>query len=210
VSDQVILIGYSGHAYVVADALESSDKKIIGYCENGEKKENLLNLKYFGSEKTPNALKLLQNHYSFIAIGNNAIREKVYRFFVENDISNFVNAIHFSSIISKNTKLKDLILVAPNATINAFSKIGTGVICNTGSIVEHECKIGDFAHIAPGATLAGNVSVGERSFIGANAVVKEGIKIGKDVIVGAGSVVINDIPDGQVFVGNPAQPIKNK
>ncbi len=207
-SDKVILIGYSGHSYVVVDALESFDKEILGYCENEEKKENPLNLKYFGSEQDPTILKILQNHYSFIAIGNNGIREKVYRYFKENDISNFVNAIHSSAVISKSAKLRELILLAPNSTINAFAEIGTGVICNTSSIIEHECKIGDFAHIAPGATLAGNVTVGKRSFIGANSVVKEGVTIGKDVIVGAGSVVVKNISDRQIFVGNPARPIK--
>jgi sugar O-acyltransferase (sialic acid O-acetyltransferase NeuD family) len=204
---KIIIIGYSGHAYVVADALEG---EIIGYCENEEKIDNPLQLKYFGPEKSQKAIALLQKNYCFISIGNNNIREKVYSHLKLNAITNFVNAIHYSAVISKTVKINDLTLVAPNAAINAFAEIGIGVICNTSSIIEHECKIGNFAHIAPGATLAGNVSVGERSFIGANAVVKEGIKIGKDVIVGAGSVVINDIPDGQVFVGNPAQPIKNK
>ncbi len=208
--NKIILIGYSGHSYVVADTIESSGGAILGYCDDKENEENPNTFKYFGSEKDLKVLPLLRQHYNFISIGNNSIREKIFRYLEANGISKYAKAIHPSSFISKSVKLDNLVLVAPNATINAFAEIGIGVICNTSSIIEHECKIGDFAHIAPGATLAGNVTIGERSFIGANSVVKEGVTIGKDVIVGAGSVVVKDIPNGQTVVGNPARPIKNK
>ena len=208
VVNKIILIGYSGHAYVVADSLISKNLELIGYFENEEKNHNPLNLKYLGSEKDKKTIDLLKNNYCFISIGNNFIREKVYAHLIKNEIAGFVNAIHSSSVISNTAKLNDLILVAPNATVNAFAQLGVGVICNTSSIIEHECTIGDFAHIAPGATLAGNVTIGKRSFIGANAVIKEGIKIGEDVVVGAGSVVIKDVPDNHIIVGNPTRVIK--
>lgn len=63
-------------------------------------------------------------------------------------------------------------------------------------------------HIAPGVVLAGNVTVGENSFIGANSVLKQDVKIGSGVTVGAGSVVIKDIPDNEIWVGNPAKKLK--
>lgn len=62
--------------------------------------------------------------------------------------------------------------------------------------------------IAPGAVLAGNVMVGENSFIGANSVVKQGVTIGNGVTVGAESVVIKNIPDNEIWVGNPAKKLK--
>jgi acetyltransferase-like isoleucine patch superfamily enzyme len=62
-------------------------------------------------------------------------------------------------------------------------------------------------HIAPGAVLAGNISVGENSFIGANSVVRQGVKIGSGVILGAGSVVIKNIPDNEIWAGNPAKKL---
>jgi sugar O-acyltransferase (sialic acid O-acetyltransferase NeuD family) len=99
-------------------------------------------------------------------------------------------------------------MISPNVTINALAKIGIGAICNTYSIIEHECIIGDFAHIAPGAVLCGNVKVGENSFVGAKSVIRENITIGKNVIIGAGSVVVKDIPDNVKVVGNPARIIK--
>lgn len=202
---EVTIIGYSGHAYVVCEALELSGHKITGYCDKEEKSLNPYSLSYLGDENANSFLD--KPRQVFAAIGNNQIREKVIKKISTHHFT-FINAIHPSAIISKKATIKKGILVAAITTINPFAKIGKGVILNTGCIIEHECKIGDFAHIAPGAVLAGNVTIGERSFIGANSVVKQGSKIGKDVIVGAGTVVINDLPDGVTAVGNPARIIK--
>lgn len=58
--------------------------------------------------------------------------------------------------------------------------------------------------------LKGHVDIGDNSFIGANTIICNTVKIGKNVIVGAGSVVTKDIPDNQIWGGNPAHFIKNR
>jgi acetyltransferase-like isoleucine patch superfamily enzyme len=99
--------------------------------------------------------------------------------------------------------------MAPKAVVNAFAKVGVGVILNTGALIEHECVIGDYSHIAPGTVLAGNVSVGSNTFIGANSTVKQGIVIGNNAVIGAGSVVLTDIGDNEMWAGVPAKKIKD-
>ena len=37
-----------------------------------------------------------------------------------------------------------------------------------------------------------------------------GVTIGEEAIVAAGSVVIKDIPNGEIWGGNPAKPIKKE
>ena len=93
----------------------------------------------------------------------------------------------------------------PGVVINSFVNIGKGVICNTSSVIEHECSIDDFSHIAPGAVLAGNVSIGKHCFIGANSVIKQGVRIGNGVTIGAGSVVLKDVSENSIVFGNPAK-----
>ena len=199
---EIALIGYSGHAFVATDIFASASKQVSAYCDFSEKEFNPLGLKYLGQEKAESTIEKLLSFDYFIAIGDNLLREKVYRF-LQDKIADPVNAIHSSAIISASVSLEKGIMVGPGAIINAQAKIGTGVICNSGSIIEHECVIGDFAHIAPGTVLGGNVKVGKNSFIGAGAVVKPGTIIGDNVIVGAGAVVIRNLPDNSKVVGNP-------
>ncbi len=205
--NKIVLVGYSGHSFVVYDIFQSQNQQVIGYCDNETKENNPFNLSYFGSENTEKALNCLLANDFFISVGNNEIREKMYITLTKKIGKPPISAIHNRSVVSKYAQLGNGVMVSMGAIINPFAQIGDGVICNTGCIVEHECLVGSFAHIAPGAVLAGNVIVGEKSFIGANSVVKQGIKIGNNVTIGAGTVVLKDVPDGATVVGNPGRII---
>lgn len=209
---QVVIIGYSGHAFVVLDILLSRKYTILGYCDSIEKEFNPFNLKYLGKESDPYPLSILKENNYFVSIGDNNIRGKILDKLTILFDNAALNIIHEKSVCSSFVEWHPHcgILVAGNATINTFVKIGKGVICNTSCSIDHDCVIGDYVHIAPSAVLCGNVTVGDYSFIGANSVVKQGITIGENVVVGAGSVVIKDIPDNSVVAGNPAKPLTIK
>jgi sugar O-acyltransferase (sialic acid O-acetyltransferase NeuD family) len=204
-SSKIILIGYSGHAYVAHSIFTSAGKEVYAYCDSAIKENNPFNLEYLGKESSEKSILAVSENSFFIAIGDNKARRNVYENLAAKN--NFpINAIHVSAIICSTAMVsKNGVMISAGAIINPLTKIGNGVICNTGCIIEHDCIIGDFAHIAPGAVLCGNVSIGENSFIGARSVVKQGITIGKNVVLGAGSVVVKDIPDNATAYGNPAQ-----
>lgn len=204
--EPVIIIGYSGHAYVVLDIFEKMGLVILGYMDQHKKDNNPYGLSFLGSEDDPDASRFLKESFFFVSIGGNAVRASA---FLKLSMRGFapVNAIHPNAIIGRHVVLGTGNMLAANVTVNAMSVIGNGVIINSAAVVEHECHIADYVHVAPGAVLAGNVSVGEYSFIGAQAVVKEGVRIGKNVILGAGAVVIKDVPDGSKIAGNPARII---
>jgi sugar O-acyltransferase (sialic acid O-acetyltransferase NeuD family) len=201
----MILIGYSGHAFVVYGIITAAGKKVTGYCDNEEKKYNPFALQYLGKENSDAAVAAFKTEGFFIAIGDNAIRQKILNTLTDKNLHP-ANAIHPSAVIDISATIEaNGIMIAANATINPLAKIGTGAICNTGCIIEHECIIGNFAHIAPGAVLCGNVKVGNNTFVGANAVIKQGIVIGNNVMIGAGAVVLKDVPDNVTIVGVPAR-----
>lgn len=201
----IILIGYAGHAFVAADIFLRNGVELLGYCDHEEKELNPYNLPYLGSEDSEGARALLDEHYWFVSIGDNRIRSRVYEKLETHTRGFGTNAIHPTAVIASSVEMEEGVMVAAGAVLNPLARIGFGVICNTGCIIEHECIIGDFAHIAPGAVLAGNVTVGDGAFVGANAVVKQGVQIGRDAVVGAGAVVLRDVPAGQTVVGNPAR-----
>jgi sugar O-acyltransferase (sialic acid O-acetyltransferase NeuD family) len=201
----MIIIGYSGHGFVVCGILAAAGKRVTGYCDSEEKKYNPFALHYWGTEDSTTAVTAFTQHDFFIAIGNNAIRAKVYQSLAQqNHLS--VNAVHPSAVIDPTVTIAAHgVMVSANVVINPLATIGLGAICNTGCIIEHECVVGEFSHIGPGAVLCGNVKVGNQSFVGANAVIRQGITIGNNVMIGAGAVVVKDVPDNTTVTGVPAQ-----
>ncbi|MCD8206708.1 MAG: acyltransferase [Bacteroidales bacterium] len=52
------------------------------------------------------------------------------------------------------------------------------------------------------------VEIGDNVFIGATSIVLKGSKIGRNSVVGAGSVVNGEIPENEIWAGNPARLVK--
>ncbi|SDM87777.1 sugar O-acyltransferase, sialic acid O-acetyltransferase NeuD family [Daejeonella rubra] len=202
-----VIIGYSGHSYVILEILLNSGVMVDFYCDRVKKQNNPYNLNFLGNEENSDVLQKILHSKVYLGIGNNNQREKVCLHLLNHKIY-VASAIHNSSIVASTVIINEGTVIMPGAVVQAMTLLGKGVICNTAAVIEHECKIGDFCHIAPGAVLAGNVSLGERAFVGANSVIKEGVSVGNDVIIGAGSVVIRDIPDNSVVAGNPSKSIR--
>jgi sugar O-acyltransferase (sialic acid O-acetyltransferase NeuD family) len=201
----IILIGYSGHAYVAVDIALKNKFSIKGYIDLSEKDLNPFDLMFLGTEDDALSQYTIKDFSLFVGIGESTLRCKIMERY---QAYKFISLIHPSSIINSLVTIDDGTMISGNVVINTLSRIGKGCIINTGAIIEHECIVDDFTHIGPGAVLAGNVKVGKRSFVGANAVVKQGITIGNDVTVGAGGVVLYDVPNGATVIGNPGKIVK--
>lgn len=52
------------------------------------------------------------------------------------------------------------------------------------------------------------VKIGDDVFVGANSLILKGVTIGNRSVIGAGSVVTKNIPDDEVWAGNPARFIR--
>ena len=204
---KIVLVGYSGHAYVVGDSLLKKKISITHYTEKSEVNFNPFDLNFLGNESSDTFLGWGKNYAFALCIGDNKLRTKSGELILLKE-EELINVIDINSSVSTFLEIGQGNFIAKNVSVNAFCKLGNFCILNTGSIIEHECVIENGVHIAPGAVLAGNVSVGENSFIGANSVIKQGMCIGKNVTLGAGSVVLRNIPNNETWVGNPAKRIK--
>jgi len=58
-----------------------------------------------------------------------------------------------------------------------------------------------------GKTLLGKVTIKRNAFVGANSTVLPGVTIGENAIIGANSTVTKDVPENEVWAGNPAKMI---
>ena len=203
---KAVLVGYSGHGFVVAEAAILSGLNVKYYTEIKELASNPFELKYLGFEMDDNFKEWESDKNYILGIGDNYIRHKVGNYIL-NKNKRILNVIHPSASITKMLSMGAGNYIARKASINPLVKIGNFCIVNTGAIIEHESVIQDAVHVAPGAVLAGNVHIGTNTFIGANAVIKQGIRIGENAVIGAGSVVLNDVADNQKVAGNPGRVI---
>ena len=118
-----------------------------------------------------------------------------------------------SIIVSKNASL----------TIGDHCGISNAVIFCTHSItIENNVLIGngskiydnDFHPLNPldriqnKKPLAKPIRIKKNAFIGAHCILLKGVTIGENAVVGAGSVITKDIPDNEIWAGNPARFIR--
>ena len=200
------VLGYSGHAYVVAEAALLCGHNLVGYVNKLQTEKNPFSIEYLGDETQLEFEGWKLCDAFVLGIGDNQIRERVASYFKDKN-KELLTIIHPDASVSSYGKLGNGTFIARNAAVNPMCEIGDNVIINTSASIDHECKLLDGVHVAPGAVLAGNVTVGVRSFIGANSVIREGITIGNDVIIGAGTVVIKNVVDGTKLVGNPSRKL---
>ena len=52
------------------------------------------------------------------------------------------------------------------------------------------------------------VKIGDNVWIGMNSCILPGVEIGNNSIIGSGSVVTKNIPENEIWVGNPAKFIR--
>ena len=197
-SKRIYIYGASGHGLVVADVAKSCGYENIVFLDDDKSKGFL----------TFDDIKENRDYHIAFGIGNNQIREKLYKKVKENGFFT-PTLIHTSSIISPSAKIEEGTVIMPNVVVNAKAYIGKCVILNSSCVVEHESIIGDFVHISPKVSIAGDVRIGDFTHIGIGSSVIQCLEIGKNSIIGAGSVVVKNIGDFKKAYGNPCKEIGN-
>jgi sugar O-acyltransferase (sialic acid O-acetyltransferase NeuD family) len=193
---KITLIGTGGHAASVCETIREGDAYTVEglLSETMRYGEMSCGLKIIGHPDDKRWL----NIPSFIAVGDNWIRERFSKLGYH-----FVNVRHPSAQIG-NHKCTGTYYGA-SSFVGANAVVGNFCIINTGAILEHDSSVGDFSHLATGVVTGGRVTIGHHTTIGLGAMIRDGITIGDNCVIGMGSVVVHDVPDGQIWLGNPAR-----
>ena len=187
--EDIILVGYGGHAKSVADCIERQGKySIIGYTDVEEVSSRY---RYLGTDNV--LTQYYKDGVKNVAVcvgylGKGDARQRIYNS-LKNIGFEFPPVIDPSATVSDNAKIGEGSFIGKGAVINAEARVGKMVIINTMALVEHECLVEDFSHVAVAAILCGRVTVGEAAFIGANATVIQYREINPGQVVPAGVTV---------------------
>ncbi len=135
-----------------------------------------------------------------------------------------------SSTIGKDTNIWQFCIILKNATIgdncninaNVFIendvKIGNNVTIKSGVQIWDGITVEDNVFIGPNVTFINDFTPRSKQYpneflktiiqngasIGANSTILGGLEIGEYAMIGAGSVVTKDIPQNELWYGNPA------
>lgn len=202
------IFGASGLARELLDIAEEVGYKEFVFIDLHEGIESVSGLTIIAEEK----VKSLGNIDFVIALGNGALRKKIYEKFPN---LNYVNLIHPSVSFGKNQlvklkKSKGNIYTAGVRLTNNI-EIGNFNLFNLNVTIGHDCIIEDYVTISPGANISGNVKLKEGCYIGTGSTVLQGKSISEKLIignystVGAGAVVVKNVAVNTVVKGIPAK-----
>ncbi len=121
----------------------------------------------------------------------------------------FETIVHPSAQVSPSATLGAGTVVLQNATIAAQARVGSHVIVLPNSVLSHDDVVGDYTCVAGGVCVSGVVTIGRCCYLGGSCSIREQVRIGEGSLIGIGSVVLEDVPAGSVYVGNPARFLRS-
>lgn len=211
-SEKLLIYGASGHAKVVADAATLSGWEVVGFADDtdGNRGTRLLEftVRAIGRDET---IRLARESGAcfIIAIGDNAIRRRIYEELVTAGLSAAV-VLHPSSVIAASATLGPGTVACAGVVVNPDTVVGVNAILNTSCSLDHDNTVGDHVHLSPGVRVGGGVRIGDGVHLGLGASIRNNLTIGAWAVIGMGAVVVKDIPPGVTAFGVPARVQKER
>lgn len=199
------VVGSGGHAKVIIDTLRAAGTyEVAGLLDDDPRRLGASVLGIAVRDRaSPESVARLGIEHAILAVGANRARAEIASRLA--GLVSWAVAIHPRAYLAPGVRIGAGTVVFAGAVVQPDSTIGTHVILNTSSSVDHDCVIGNFAHVAPGVHLAGGVAIGEGSLLGIGGNVLPGCSIGPWVTIGAGALVVQDVPGGVTAKGVPAR-----
>ena len=212
---KVVGIGAGGHAKILVELLEQSEKyELAGFTDAQQERwgTEFMGYPVLGGDEVLPELHAKGIRAAFIGVGavsgaGTRLRQKLFLQAVDLGFE-MPTLIDRRAAVSPSASIGAGSIVMAGAVLSADVRVGDNVVVYSGTLIEHDSVIENHVHMSPGVHLAGGVHIGEGTFIGIGASIIHGIRVGTWTTIGAGTVVLKDLPDNVVAVGVPARPVR--
>ena len=150
----------------------------------------------------------IQEDDVFICALGDAHWKKYYAEIIMNKGGKFINIIHNTASIGRNTQIGLGCIITDNVGISCDITIGDFVTFQSYTIIGHDARIGNYCHLGCRSFMGGYSVLGDTTTIQTNSIILPHVKVGNDCTVGAGAVVIKKVKDDTTVYGNPATVLK--
>ena len=184
--EKLLIVGAGGLGRVVLEQAEKDYE--CAFLDDGPQPGTIIN----GSEVIGGISKLHSCYPEYrhlvVAIGDNALREKVYRE-AEKAGYDFPNIVWPSVYISPYAKVGRGCILLNNVVIQNAAVVGDGTILCTGVEAHHESTIGNCCVIYTNSVVRSLTHVGDRVWIGSTVSISTRASVPDDAVIEDGSVV---------------------
>lgn len=210
--DKIIVIGGPGPAVVVSNAIMhaqsrfGADVQLHGLLNDSQVGEKINGIPVVGS--LSDAHKLAKEGYQFIytiyKMGHQPQRMELFKSLgiSEDQMYTFV---HPMAYVAPDVHLAPGVAVMPNASISPNTSVGMGTLVMSNAFIGHDTTIGRHCFIAATSCVGSYIKVEDGVWVGFNATIRGKQTIGSCSAIGIGSVVVSDIPEQELWIGNPAR-----
>lgn len=212
----LLLVGASGLAAEVAECARRLGREVVGCLDDDPSRVG---------EVLPGGVRVLGTTDGFatldaltqrgplevvVTIGHGSVRCRV----VERLGGWGVTADRYATVVDPSTILPPTSVVGPGSVllagvvVTAPVTIGHHVVVMPHTTLTHDVVVEDYVTMASGVGLGGGVHVLSEAYLGMGSVVRQGITVGHGSTLGMGAALLEDLPDGETWVGTPARRLR--
>jgi len=188
---RLLVVGAGGHGRSVAETAELSGQfEVVGFLDDSlPAGETVLTHPVLGPVASMAHHRAVANQ-AIVAIGNNAVREKLMQQLAEAGFD-LATVVHPRAIVSPSAVLGAGSAVMAGAIVGTEARLGVGSIVNCGAVVDHHATVEDFGHLGVNASMAGGTVLGRGAWMQASSALGYGVKVPDGVTLAPGEALDN-------------------
>lgn len=217
-TQKIIIIGGKGSGTVIAEAIKDANMRgfkdyvVEGFLHDVDDPGTIIDgTPVLGKHTKEGIAEYYAKGYKFIfSLHRIGGEEKMINLFHELGLKPemLVSFVHPTAYVAGNVQIDPGVIIMPYVMISSAAHISLNTLIMTGATVGHNTTTGEFSHIASQAVVGAYISMGRGSNVGLNATVLEYKSIGEFSVVGMGSILTKNVPDREIWVGNPAKYLR--